>query len=328
MEKKALLLIVTVQLSCYAAQAKKVCPRFSDRITHALGIDCIPVHPDAHLFFRKSARLGDIVSRMPQDEFNHLYRLEKFFKVSDMVAQATGFIRGNSSSSIVHYRLAHALMSSKDRSEAAALWRKVEEDINPDPCWTEFNAITETPSAVIGELQEQVQAHDAVAHHTIIPDLVKRIYGTSAGSHKACDDRQIAQKPHPVRTLDKSIADGLMLEIPAHKVEQIKEAFDPFIPLIERLKNKRFVTIGGLRNSKVSLLVHDHFDHAMTFKLLWEANIFSRYETFLAQVGNPQKCDILSRESELIASIAYDYRFTSFPRFRQLSLMTYDDQIK
>jgi len=307
---------------------RKNCARFSDSITQSLGIDQIPVQADAYLLFKRAARLKGIEVCMPQDEFSHIYRLERMFKASDIIKNRTGFIRGNSSAAIVHHRLASSLLTAPDAPSAIERWRRVDAESGADQKWQEYQAVSEASSADIVAMHSAIQASDAVSEHVVLPELAVRIYGPSAGSHRACDDRQLAQKPHPTRTLDYSAKHGLKVEIPAHKFSQIQEVAHMSTPLIENLKNRRFLTISGLRNSKVSLLVHDHFDHAVTFKLLRDAGIMKRYEHFLSQVGNPQNCDILSREGELIASISYDYRFTSYPRFNQLSLVSYDDIVK
>jgi len=313
-------------LACPALNTslRKNCARFSDCITQSLGVDSIHVPHDAYLLFKRAARLKGIEVCMPQDEFNHIYRLERMFKASDIIKNRTGFIRGNSSAAIIHHRLSSSLLTAPDAPSAIERWRRVDAESGADQKWREYQAITDASSADIVAMHSAIQASDAVSEHVVLPELAVRIYGQSAGSHKACDDRQLAQKPHPTRTLDYSEVHGLKVEIPAHKFDQIKEVAHLSTPLIENLKNRRFLTISGLRNSKVSLLVHDHFDHAVTFKLLRDQGVMKRYENFFGQVGNPQNCDILSREGELIASIAYDYRFTSYPRFNQLSLLSYD----
>jgi post-segregation antitoxin (ccd killing protein) len=307
--------LVLLFVSLQALQASQISHRLrgrlNDLVTQSLGIDSIPIGHDVYMSFRRAARLKGIDVTMPQDEFHHLYQLEKFFKMSDMITQKTGFIRGNSAACLLHYRLVSHLMHTDYSSHAITLWRSLEQEYEIDPKWKEARAITETPRSDIEQLHRDVHAYNKIADDIVIPDLVRRLYGTSAYSHKSCDDRQAAQKKHPLRSVEASEEHGLWVEIPRSKFQQIRDVAHSSAPLIESLKNKRFLTISGLRNSKVSLLVHDHFDHAFTFALLKQEGVLERYKNFLQQVGNPHLCDILSREGELIAS-------------KQLSLLSYN----
>lgn len=80
------------------------------------------------------------------------------------------------------------------------------------------------------------------------------------------------------------------------------------IPLSSQFSDYRVVQINNFKGSKISHLVHDLFDHLCVFSYLRDLGFFAVYEEFWQRVGNPAKRDIFSRESELIASIAYERR--------------------
>lgn len=317
-----LLPIAMIQCA-YGSQIKP--SRFSDRLTHVLGIDKIPIGPDAYLKFKKASRLKGASASMPQDEFHHIYQLEKMFKVSDMIANRTGFTRANASAALVHQRLSSALLTSGSVPEAVASWRSIDEQVEADPQWKPYYAISEAMSEDIESLHGEARAYSAAADSSLIPDLVKRVHGAYIGSHSACDARQVAQTPHPLRTLARFDKTGIVVSVSDEGREELRSLEHSPVPLIESAKNKRILSISGHKNSKVALLVHDHFDHYFTFKFLEREGILGRYSNFIRQIGNPAGCDILSREAELLASIAYDYRYTSFPRFKQPRLFSLGD---
>lgn len=82
-----------------------------------------------------------------------------------------------------------------------------------------------------------------------------------------------------------------------------------WMPLVLNHSNDRILQINNFANSKVSHLVHDLFDHMYCFSELKKWSFFSFSSIFRQKVWNPEERDIFSRESELVASIAYERRY-------------------
>jgi hypothetical protein len=83
---------------------------------------------------------------------------------------------------------------------------------------------------------------------------------------------------------------------------------DQQTPIYELIKNFKVFHINDFYASKGSLITHDIFDHFWFASKLEEAGIFHRYRKFWRSLGSPQLYDIFSREGELFASIAFDFR--------------------
>lgn len=320
-----LIVLATAIFCCtQSSSTHKQGHRFKDLITQALKIDLIKANSETFTAFRKAARLKGYNHAMPIDEFRHICRLEKIYRTSDVIAQHTGFTRSNSSAAMLHYWLATALLTSPNAKVAISRWRRVEREHGIDSSWREAQQIFEQPASHITEMYNDTYKLLTRSEAMLVPDLVRRIYGSQEGSHAWCDSIQSEQKVIASRTMQAVRTNGLTIEINLEKLHLLKESYREATPLIETAKNKRFLTINGLKNSKVALVIHDHFDHYWTFDLLQKNGILDRYTNFLTKIGNMHTTDIFSREGELIASIAYDYRYTQFPYFKHPSYISYD----
>lgn len=84
---------------------------------------------------------------------------------------------------------------------------------------------------------------------------------------------------------------------------------DAEVVLLEQFKNQRVIEVAGLKNSKVSFLLHDLFDHIWFSSFLDRTPGFmQKYEKFFQKIGNPVTRDLFCREGELTASIAFEFR--------------------
>ncbi|HKB88861.1 MAG TPA: hypothetical protein VKC53_04435 [Patescibacteria group bacterium] len=117
-------------------------------------------------------------------------------------------------------------------------------------------------------------------------------------------------KQTPKRSLEVLKDQGMRISIPSEYKSLLVREYEKneICPILDKVKNTRMVTINGFDNSKTSLTIHDIFDHFWFYAKLEETGILNNYSDFLNQVGNPQNTDIFSREGELIASVAFDYR--------------------
>jgi hypothetical protein len=313
-----LIFILTVSCDIKSCQS-----RFKDFVTKSLRIDSVKLPPDLMTSFRKIARLKGYEHTMPEDEFRHVSSIDMIYRCSDVIAQHTGVTRSNSSASLLHYWLASALMRSSSPKEAVKNWRIVESEHKIDRSWRTVQSLFEHSTHQIGLIYKDVQHVMSSPTSELASSLAHRIYGGQEGSHAWCDATQARQEIIPNRTLDSVRESGLKIDIDIQKMHLLKESYQESLPLIELAKNKRFLTINGLRNAKVALIVHDHFDHHYTFNLLDRNGILRRYKKFLDKIGNTHATDIFSREGELIASVAYDYRYAQYPYFKHPAYFRY-----
>lgn len=105
---------------------------------------------------------------------------------------------------------------------------------------------------------------------------------------------------NPIRPLQKITQEG------------IKCIIEKSIPQGERILldnyDLRIVNINGFKKSKLSLLVHDYFDHVLFSQFCISYWVFDRHKLFLWELGYCFNYDIFSRESEMISSLAYEIR--------------------
>lgn len=115
------------------------------------------------------------------------------------------------------------------------------------------------------------------------------------------------------RSLEHMLANGLEISFEQSKLEKITAAYTEtnigIIPLIELLKNDRIIAVNGLRDSKISLAVHDAIDHTWTFSLAKRVGLFEKYKVLFNSIGNPELTDIFKREGEAVASIGFGVRY-------------------
>ncbi|MBP9780013.1 hypothetical protein KBD33_05330 [Candidatus Gracilibacteria bacterium] len=109
------------------------------------------------------------------------------------------------------------------------------------------------------------------------------------------------------RSLENIQKQGICIKI---NIEMLKSKGNkiqsPGVSLLGYYGDCRALQINNFSNSKISHLIHDLFDH--TYFFLECREIFASSSAFRHKVGNPEKRDIFSRESELLASIAYERR--------------------
>jgi len=127
-----------------------------------------------------------------------------------------------------------------------------------------------------------------------------------------CDEMQFDRTPTS-RSLSKMIQKGIWVEVqPGAACETWSQALDLAgngpIPVTELLKTSRIVKTSEIADSKVSLVIHDAVDHLWFIHLLDSLNIFDRHQLLMEKIGNFTNCDILKRESEMVASISFGTR--------------------
>ena len=122
-----------------------------------------------------------------------------------------------------------------------------------------------------------------------------------------------AQEGRRGTSLAEAIAKGVTLHLRVEGFRRVRrfarDVARELVPLTEFVKNDRIVDVGENQQSKVSLGVHDLVDHLWFMNLLREAGVLERHRGLLRLLGNEGIRRAFSRESEVIASIAFGTRY-------------------
>lgn len=105
---------------------------------------------------------------------------------------------------------------------------------------------------------------------------------------------------NPIRPLEKITQQGISCTLENKLPKREKILFDNY--------DLRLVNINGFKNSKLSLLIHDYFDHVFFSHFCESHGIFERHKKFIQELGHCLNYDIFSRESEMISSLGYELR--------------------
>jgi hypothetical protein len=108
--------------------------------------------------------------------------------------------------------------------------------------------------------------------HEELRERVLHRYG-----HKWNDDYEQRQKPK--RSLEVLKNRGIRIKVPYEHIELIRRNFieGAECPILDRIKNMRIVTINGFEGSKMSLTIHDIFDHFWFYSKLERLGVLDRY---------------------------------------------------
>jgi hypothetical protein len=296
---------------------------FNNAVESALQISTITHDIDDKI--KNITKLKNINDNIKLDEFNHIYTLELKSKVADIISAQTGFIINDSSDAFLMHQLSHCLITSQNKVTALTQWQKIKG--THKNYHNTIHAILALPHEYIHNMYNHTQDFCKGSEISIINDVISRIY--SNYGHTWNDDYEIKQTAHPSRSLHALRTKGLRITLDTSKIPAIKKIaqINPFCPILEQIKNERCITINGFKNSKASLPIHDSFDHFWTYDLLEKNGILKKYADFLQKVGNPHTTDMFSREGELIASAAYEYRFSYLAQSYH-SIINYDQLIE
>ena len=277
-----------------------------DSVITSLDIDKIPVEINSELQN----------NTINNDELKQLYALELHSRVGDIILTKTGFRKSNAVTSTLIHWLTPLLITSVNEKEAVSKWKALSKEKNIEFPYAEMNKVLKLQDSEIGNLYRETQDFVQHAKPTIVKDLESRITGSYG--HQWNDRYEEKQAPHPARCLEALQQKGLKIKFDSTKLDLLKKIATESTEcsMSEKMKNERFLTINGFKNSKLALMVHDCFDHFWTFNLLEKNGTLKNYKTFLERIGNPQSTDIFCREGEMIASVAFDYRFAHLSPFK------------
>ena len=125
-----------------------------------------------------------------------------------------------------------------------------------------------------------------------------------------------------IRNFERIKEDGITIEIDKDFLEGLRQRSDDEYtqadkidllsnrPILEQIKTERGISIEGHSDSKISLSIHDCFDHLWLMGKLEKQGVLEKYSEFLRKIGNPLWRNIFGREGEVIASIGYSYRYS------------------
>lgn len=172
-------------------------------------------------------------------------------------------------------------------------------------------AVLNIPDNEIVWLHSQVKTADESIKAALPGRMAERVNGKYG--HKWND--RYEQKQSPKRSLEILRERGIEIKISPEDVAYIQAEYtsESDFAILDKVKNKRIASINGLTGSKLSLSIHDIFDHFWGFDTLDKEGVLGRYASFLQSVGNPQNTDLFKREGELIGSIFYEWRSAHLP---------------
>ncbi len=244
-------------------------------------------------------------------EVQELERLEIRHDIAEILKTHPAISKADAS--MLHW-LSLTMQNATSLETAKKTWRSLASR-NGRNIDTDFSAVQQgilrIPDTEIEPLFEQTQTYLADTKPDLRERVISRMHSTFGHNHT--DRAEVNQTE--IRTLDLLRQNGVRISISPRDIEQLKNEYtdDAACPVLDRVKNKKIATINGLTDSKISLSIHDVFDHFWTYNKLGASGILGRYQDFLQSVGNPQATDMYGREAELIATISFEWRGSHLP---------------
>ncbi len=255
-------------------------------------------------------------------ELRELERLERKYDIGQI-------LRANPAIAVADGTMLHwlstVMLHARDRASSVKRWRAIAE--RGGRVATDFSdtqrEILSIPDEDVVTLYDRTQEYLTISSR----DVPERIVNRRRSVHQWNDAYEVRQKPK--RDLELLRQNGIRITIDPKDIAFIQEDYaeGDELPLLDRIKNNRIASINGFDGSKVSLTIHDTFDHFWLYDRLDRLGVLNRYKEFLQSVGNPQDTDLFSREGELIASIGFEWR-SSYVAERTFKPIFDLDQIK
>ena len=257
----------------------------------------------------------------PQDysEFKELVRLENKYNIGQILR--TDSTVAQSDGTMMRW-LSTVMLHAKDKKDAIGKWRSIaqRDGRNIDTDFSEVQKrILRIPDKSIESLFGQTQEYLIYT----APYVKEKMTNQINEYHRWNDKYEIRQKPK--RSLEILRENGIRISVKPEDVELIRQEYtEAECPILDKVKNKKIVSINGFTESKASLTVHDIFDHFWIYNQLSQLGILERYRDFLQSVGNPQDTDMFNREGELIASVSFEWRSSHTPERQFKPLFNFD----
>ncbi len=139
---------------------------------------------------------------------------------------------------------------------------------------------------------------------------LRRNVRRNLGQIQKQDRRQF--RPEALRSISDLVSRGIQVRIYEDAKSKLAAVQDKNKfgrePILEILKNDRFVEVNEIADSKISTVIHDAIDHVWLFNLLREKKIFVKYKELFDSINEPHNYDIFQREGEAVASIGFGVR--------------------
>ena len=252
------------------------------------------------------AQSGQPLSLQRPGELNELIRLEKKYDIGQILK--TNPTISPSDGTMMHW-LSNVMLHAKDKKDAVGKWRAIGRR-NGRNSASDFSPVQQEILALPGEhvesLFEETQEHLVFTAVDIKERVINRIEGDQG--HQWNDRYEVRQDAKRSLELLREFGISICVKPEDRELLQREHKDDVACPIIDRVKNKRIVSINGFSDSKVALTIHDTFDHFWMYDQLETAGVLERYNEFLQSVGNPQDTDMFNREGELIASVGFEWR--------------------
>lgn len=249
-----------------------------------------------------TAKAENIKQSVAPEEIAELQKLERRKIVGDMIVSVPELMRTDR---MLLRWLSKILISARTPESAIKRWHALETKRDRPLTARQLKEVGVSNEVII-ELFLSVKAKLAEIEELLSEQLVERVTGNYG--HYWNDRYESRQKPK--RSLDILKKSGVKVAISADQLASFipLNLDDLACPILDKVKNQKIASINGFTDSKVSLTIHDIFDHFWFYSFLEDNGIFEQYQEFFNLVGNPQSTDIFSREGELAASVAFDYR--------------------
>lgn len=196
----------------------------------------------------------------------------------------------------------------------------------PDFDAIKYGTVLDTLQGDTIPIQDKIARLATLAGRTELVDTIKGeadilklcAYGQEAevtdtarrAAYARSDQNQISDRVSS-RTLDHYLTEGIEINVREEDRSEMRrycELDDRDVPLIEKVKSRRLVSINGFNDSRVMYATHDLIDHVWLFEKIRDAGIMQRYDDFLGSIDLSESTFLYSRQAELLASVGFGSR--------------------
>lgn len=209
-------------------------------------------------------------------------------------------------------RRLYPIFTKQDRSESRAAFRSL------NPGTIDEATVSETTDDQFEYLYDELQCFLGSNDQDIHRVVLERFTTDTSNGHEnrsayVNNDRYQFNARQSNRSLDSILSAGIEISVDQNGVGVLKKAIeenesDPSAT-IDQVKNWPILTINGFNGSKLSLAIHDVFDHGWTYAAVARLGLFDKYRSMFTSIGSPHQTDIFKREGEILASISFGMRY-------------------
>jgi len=210
----------------------------------------------------------------------------------------------------------YPMLANMDRQLALKLARTLLIYTDTQAAWERYRSISPSVQDQVLALRGLDFATFASLHNDVQAIDVAEYDSDSRRATIGCIDANEISRLETDRTLEQLQDSGLEVMLEPGLRSDLRnfvhntplEDYRRRLPLLELFKNDKRAIINGLPDSKVSLVVHDSFDHMWGFDFAERTGLSEKYNEFFESVGDPASSDMYNRQSELLATVLFGYR--------------------